>query len=125
MAIGIWQLAWGLPAFPANMQPGIFQPPVLESINRTLTGLSFIILVFGVILIFSGVATFLHYRKENPIPYKEKEIYPYISRGLNRQVRSNGNTLVKGETDWVFVNVKTGSPLAIPAEMVNIFKDKL
>lgn len=39
--------------------------------------------------------------------------------------KRDGNTLVKGETDWVFVNVKTGSPLAIPAEVANIFKDKL
>lgn len=38
--------------------------------------------------------------------------------------KRDGNTLVKGETDWVFVNVKTGSPLAIPAVVTNIFKDK-
>jgi acyl-CoA thioester hydrolase len=36
--------------------------------------------------------------------------------------RSDGKTLVKGETDWVFVDVKSGRPLAIPQEVVNVFK---
>jgi acyl-CoA thioester hydrolase len=35
--------------------------------------------------------------------------------------RSDGKTLVIGETDWVFVDVKTGSPRAIPREVENIF----
>src|SRR5512143_3008565 len=30
--------------------------------------------------------------------------------------KSDGKTLVKGETDWVFVDVKTGRPIAIPEE---------
>jgi acyl-CoA thioester hydrolase len=34
---------------------------------------------------------------------------------------SDGKTLVKGETDWVFVDVKNGRPLAIPQEVVDIF----
>jgi len=34
----------------------------------------------------------------------------------------DGKTLVKGETDWVFVNIKSGRPLAIPEEVINIFK---
>ncbi len=71
MAVGFWQFAMGLPAFPANIQPGILQPPVLESINRTLTSLGFLTLVSGVILMVSGVTTFLRYRRENPIPYTE------------------------------------------------------
>lgn len=71
IAIGIWQLTVGLPAFPANMQPGLSQFPVLETIIRTLTGLSFLVLVSGIILMFSGCLTFLHYRKENPLPYAE------------------------------------------------------
>src|SRR5574341_1316023 len=36
MTVGTWQLLLGLPTLPANVQPGILQPPVLESINRTL-----------------------------------------------------------------------------------------
>ncbi|MBK7456707.1 MAG: acyl-CoA thioesterase [Anaerolineales bacterium] len=35
---------------------------------------------------------------------------------------AGGEVLVKGETDWVFVDVKTGRPLAIPAEVSNVFR---
>jgi acyl-CoA thioester hydrolase len=35
--------------------------------------------------------------------------------------KSDDKVLVKGETDWVFVDVKTGRPLAIPQEVENIF----
>jgi acyl-CoA thioester hydrolase len=36
--------------------------------------------------------------------------------------KADGKTLVKGETDWVFVDVKSGRPLAIPQEVVGVFK---
>lgn len=35
--------------------------------------------------------------------------------------RSDGKVLVKGETDWVFVDVKTGIPKAIPQEVRQVF----
>ena len=35
--------------------------------------------------------------------------------------KSDGKLLVKGETDWVFVDVKTGSPIAIPEEVSRVF----
>ena len=35
--------------------------------------------------------------------------------------KADGKTLVKGETDWVFVDVKSGRPLAIPQEVKNVF----
>ena len=35
---------------------------------------------------------------------------------------SDGKTLVKGETDWVFVDVHSGRPLAIPQEVIDVFK---
>lgn len=35
--------------------------------------------------------------------------------------KSDGKILVKGETDWVFVDVKTGSPKAIPGEVEGVF----
>jgi acyl-CoA thioester hydrolase len=35
--------------------------------------------------------------------------------------KSDGKVLVKGETDWVFVDVKTGVPLAIPEEVSRVF----
>jgi hypothetical protein len=47
------------------------QPSVLESISRTLSSMGALILVTGIILILSGVITFLRYRKENPTPYAE------------------------------------------------------
>lgn len=36
--------------------------------------------------------------------------------------KSDGKTLVKGESDWVFMDVKTGMPKAIPQEVEEIFK---
>lgn len=34
---------------------------------------------------------------------------------------SDSKTLVKGETDWVFVDVKTGGPRAVPQEVMDTF----
>ncbi len=34
---------------------------------------------------------------------------------------SDGKILVKGETDWVFVDVKTGSPRAVPEAVIKVF----
>ena len=72
IAIGIWQFTMGLPTFPSNIQSGIFQPIVLETIHRTLISLGFLILISGVVLMISGLVTFLRYRKENPTPYAEE-----------------------------------------------------
>lgn len=35
--------------------------------------------------------------------------------------KSDGRMLVRGETDWVFVNVNTGSPCAVPDAVSNVF----
>ena len=35
--------------------------------------------------------------------------------------RTDGKVLVKGETDWVFVDVKTGAPRAIPENVSKVF----
>jgi acyl-CoA thioester hydrolase len=35
--------------------------------------------------------------------------------------KSDGKTLVKGETDWVFVDIKTGRPVAIPEQVFKVF----
>ena len=35
--------------------------------------------------------------------------------------KNDGKILVKGETDWVFVDVKTGGPKAIPGEVERVF----
>jgi acyl-CoA thioester hydrolase len=45
-------------------------------------------------------------------------------RSLRKYVfvrKSDGKTLVRGETDWVFVDVKTGMPRAIPEEVYRVF----
>ncbi|MBL8078660.1 MAG: acyl-CoA thioesterase [Anaerolineales bacterium] len=36
--------------------------------------------------------------------------------------KTDGKVLVKGETDWVFLDVKTGSPRAIPHEVEVVFQ---
>ena len=38
--------------------------------------------------------------------------------------KSEGKVLVKGETDWVFMDVKTGRPKPIPLEVEKIFEAK-
>jgi acyl-CoA thioester hydrolase len=35
--------------------------------------------------------------------------------------KSDGRILVQGETDWVFVDLKTGTPRAIPEEVSSVF----
>ena len=35
--------------------------------------------------------------------------------------RSDGKVLVKGETDWVFIDMKTGRPLPIPEKVSKVF----
>lgn len=71
IGVGIWQLTMGLPNVPANIQPERFQRPILESINRSFTSLGLILLITGVVLMFSGLLTFNRYRGENPKPYAE------------------------------------------------------
>ncbi len=34
---------------------------------------------------------------------------------------ADAKLLVRGATEWVFVNAKTGRPLAIPAEVAQVF----
>jgi acyl-CoA thioester hydrolase len=36
--------------------------------------------------------------------------------------KSDGAVLVRGETDWVFVDSRSGRPVAIPAEVVRVFQ---
>ena len=35
--------------------------------------------------------------------------------------KSDRKILVKGETDWVFVDAKSGKPIAIPDDVINVF----
>ena len=38
--------------------------------------------------------------------------------------KSDGKVLVKGESDWVFVDVRTGRPQPIPQKVEDIFKQE-
>ena len=37
--------------------------------------------------------------------------------------KADGKILVRGETDWIFVDAKNGRPLAIPKNAVDVFGD--
>ena len=36
--------------------------------------------------------------------------------------KSDGKVVAKGETDWVYVDMNTGRPIAIPADILEIFR---
>ncbi len=63
IGVGIWQFTMRLSATQ--------QGSLLESIHRTLESLSLVLLITGIIFMFSGAITFMRYRKENPEPYAE------------------------------------------------------
>ncbi len=46
---------------------------------------------------------------------RSRRMYEFIRK-------ADEKVLVKGETDWVFVNIQTGRPLEIPREVVDVFK---
>ncbi len=77
-AVSVWQLVIGLPTLPAeaiqtnSFESSILQAPIPETINRTLTAMSMLTLLTGVVFAISGTVTFLRYRKENPVPYREE-----------------------------------------------------
>lgn len=72
ISVGIWQLAIGLPNISTSVEPNILIPSFLESVDRTISSLGVVLVIFGVILLISGMMTFLNYRKENPTPYSEE-----------------------------------------------------
>lgn len=80
ISIGAWQLTLGLPNVPADALratilsplPDVLWAPLEESLNRVLTGVGLLTLLSGIAFAVSGLATFLRYRKENPVPYREE-----------------------------------------------------
>jgi len=72
IGVGFWQWTMGLPSIPATIELNLLQSPVLESINRSLTSLGFVLIGSGIVFILSGAITFIQYRKENPQPYSEE-----------------------------------------------------
>lgn len=77
---GAWQLTLGLPNVPTDaLRANILSPlpevlwaPLEESLNRVLAGVGLLTLLSGFAFAVSGLATFLRYRKENPVPYREE-----------------------------------------------------
>ncbi len=63
---------------------------------------------------FAGEEIEVHTWVENVRRVRSLRKYEFVRK-------SDSKTLVKGETDWVFVDVKTGSPRAVPEAVVNIF----
>ena len=61
---------------------------------------------------------------------EEIEIHPWVEnirkvRSLRKYEfvrKSDGKFLVKGETDWVFVDTRTGSPRAVPEAVIKVFR---
>jgi hypothetical protein len=80
MGISAWQLAAGLPPIPVETLqssslaalPEVLRAPLAETINRAFVSIGLLTLVSGAVFAISGVVTFLRYRKENPVPYKEE-----------------------------------------------------
>jgi hypothetical protein len=78
--IGVWQLVIGLPNFPVEALqsnslaalPEVVRASMAETINRTFISICLLTLVSGLVFAVSGVVTFLRYRKENPVPYREE-----------------------------------------------------
>jgi hypothetical protein len=80
IAIGVWQIQSGIPEISAqtlhanflNPLPETLGDPLDEILTRTFTGVGLLTLVAGIELFLSGLVTFLKYRKENPVPYREE-----------------------------------------------------
>jgi len=78
--ISAWQLAAGLPPIPVEALqssplaalPEALRAPLAEILNRAFVSIGWLTLVSGAIFAISGMVTFLRYRMENPVPYKEE-----------------------------------------------------
>jgi acyl-CoA thioester hydrolase len=66
---------------------------------------------------FEGEEIEIHTWVENLRKVRSLRMYEFVRK-------SDGKVLVKGETDWVFMDVKTGRVKAIPKEVENIFTPK-
>jgi len=80
IAISAWQLATSLPNFPVEALqfnpltalPEALRVSLAQIINRTFVGIGWLTVSSGAVFVLSGLLTFLHYRKENPVPYQEE-----------------------------------------------------
>ena len=80
IGIGAWQLAVGLPQLPVEALqssslaalPEALRAALAETLNRAFAGIGWLTVGSGAAFAISGLVTFLRYRKENPVPYKEE-----------------------------------------------------
>jgi hypothetical protein len=80
LAVGVWQILEGIPGLAAEaLQADWLQPmpealraPLDELLGRVFVGMSVLCLATGCFLIVAGLVTFLRYRRENPVPYREE-----------------------------------------------------
>ena len=77
IGVSIWQLVAGLPHIPAEALQSIPLAAIpiaslSETLNRVFASIGWLTLGSGAVFAVSGVVTFLRYRKENPVPYKEE-----------------------------------------------------
>jgi hypothetical protein len=80
IAVGIWQIMIGFPGLAAEAlqanwlapMPETLRAPLDEILSRLFVGISLLTLAAGLLLLISGIVTFLRYRKENPAPYREE-----------------------------------------------------
>jgi hypothetical protein len=80
VGIGMWQLLQGFPIVPTDALnadwlsavPGVVQAPLMEILSRLFLGIGLLTLIAGCFLLVSGLATFLRYRRDNPVPYREE-----------------------------------------------------
>jgi hypothetical protein len=81
MAVGVWQALIGFPSLAAaalqanwlQSMPEALRAPLDELLGRLFVGMSVLCTATGVFLIGAGFVTFLRYRTENPVPYREEE----------------------------------------------------
>ena len=80
IGISAWQLAMGLPPIPVeglqfnplSALPEVLRAPLAAILSRAFVSIGLLTLVSGAVFVISGLVTFLHYRKENPVPFQEE-----------------------------------------------------
>jgi acyl-CoA thioester hydrolase len=66
---------------------------------------------------FEGEEIEIHTWVENVRRVRSLRQYEFVRK-------ADSKVLVKGETDWVFVDVKTGSPRAVPEVVIQVFQSQ-
>jgi hypothetical protein len=80
IGISVWQLGMRLPSIPVDVLqfnfltalPESLRAPLAAILNRAFVSIGLLTLLSGAVFAISGLLTFLHYRKENPLPFQEE-----------------------------------------------------